>query len=50
MRLRILHKPCRFSDICRLYLKESRTCNSDSEAKGYCGVYRTLVKSGLRTN
>lgn len=45
MRLRMLHSPCRFSDVCRLYLKESNTCNSDSEAVGYCGVFRTYAES-----
>jgi hypothetical protein len=45
MRLRMLHEPCKFSDICKLYLKDSRTCNSDSEATGYCGVFRTMVES-----
>lgn len=43
--LRMLHNPCRFSDVCRLYLKESSTCNSDSEAVGYCGVFRTYAEN-----
>ena len=47
MRLRLLREPCRFSDICNLYLKERRTCNSDSEATGYCGVFRTMAVSWL---